>query len=63
MGNRTDRVKGRGKEALGRLVHSKDLESEGKADRRDAEAAARVSHAKQQVEGLIDKAKDVPNRK
>ena len=48
--------KGRGKEAVGRLVHDKGLESEGAAERRSAETAARVGHAKEQVEGLIDTA-------
>jgi uncharacterized protein YjbJ (UPF0337 family) len=56
MGNKSDRVKGRGKEAVGRLVHDKDLESEGASERRGAETAARVGLAKEQVEGLIDTA-------
>ena len=57
MGSKSDRVKGRGKEAVARLVHNKDLESKGTAERHSAETAARVSHAKQQVEGLIDTAR------
>jgi len=57
MGSKSDRVKGRGKEAVARLVHNKYLKSKGTAERHSAETAARVSHAKQQVEGLIDTAR------
>jgi uncharacterized protein YjbJ (UPF0337 family) len=58
MGAKTDQVKGQVKEAAGNLTGDKDLESEGKADRRAGEAKEKVGHAKDKVEEVIDKAKD-----
>lgn len=57
MSGRTDRVKGRAKQAFGILTGNKDLESEGKADRRTGEAKENVDHAKDKVDEVIDKVK------
>jgi len=58
MAGKTDQVKGQVKEAVGSLTGDKDLESEGKADRRAGETKEKVADAKDKVEGVIDKAKD-----
>jgi uncharacterized protein YjbJ (UPF0337 family) len=58
MGEKTDQAKGRVKEAAGSLTGNKDLESEGKADRRAGEAKEKLDHAKDRVEEVIDKAED-----
>ena len=74
MGEKTDQAKGRVKEAAGALTGDKDLESEGKADRRAGEVKEKLGHAKDkveevvdkaegQVEELVDKAKDALHRK
>ena len=56
MSEKTDQVKGKAKEAVGRLTGKKDLESEGKADRRAGEAKEKLSDARGKVEEVIDKA-------
>ena len=58
MGEQSDQVKGKVKEAVGSLTGDKDLESEGKADRRAGEAKEKVGKAKDKVEDVIDTAKD-----
>ncbi|MGZ6854974.1 MAG: CsbD family protein [Mycobacteriaceae bacterium] len=58
MGEKSDQVKGKVKEAVGSLTGDKDLESEGKADRRAGEAKEKVGKAKDKVEDVIDTAKD-----
>ena len=63
MGEKTDQAKGRVKEAAGALTGDKDLESEGKADRRTGEAEEKVDHAKDKVDEVIDVTKDVLRRK
>jgi uncharacterized protein YjbJ (UPF0337 family) len=63
MGAKTDRVKGKAKEAAGSLVGDKDLESEGKADRRAGEAKARLARAENTAEEVVDKAKDALHRR
>ena len=63
MGAKSDQVKGHAKEAAGSLTGDKDLESEGKADRRAGEAKEKVDHAKDNVNDVIDKAKDASQRK
>jgi uncharacterized protein YjbJ (UPF0337 family) len=63
MGAKSDRVKGHAKEAAGSLAGDKDLEAEGKADRRAGEAKEKVDHAKDKVDDVIDKAKGVLHRK
>jgi len=57
MAGKTDQVKGKVKEAVGSLTGDKDLESEGKADRRAGEAKEKLDHAQDKVEEAIDKAK------
>jgi uncharacterized protein YjbJ (UPF0337 family) len=74
MGAKSDQVKGHAKEAVGSVIGDKDLESEGKADRRAGEVKEKVenvtdkagdvvSEAKDAVEDVVDKAKDVAHRK
>ena len=58
MGAESDQVKGHAKEAAGSLTGDKDLESEGKADRRAGEAKEKLDHAKGKIEEVIDKARD-----
>lgn len=58
MGAKADRVKGTGEEAVGRLIGDKDLESEGRADRRAGEVKEKVGKTEDLAEGAIDKAKD-----
>jgi uncharacterized protein YjbJ (UPF0337 family) len=63
MSAKSDQVKGHVKEAAGVLSGDKDLESEGKTDRRTGEAEERIEHAKEKVEEVIDKTKDAMHRK
>ncbi|MGZ4141875.1 MAG: CsbD family protein [Actinomycetota bacterium] len=58
MGAKTDQLKGQAKEAVGSLTGDKDLESEGKADRRAGEAKEKVDKAKDKVEEVVDDTKD-----
>jgi uncharacterized protein YjbJ (UPF0337 family) len=58
MGGKSDQVKGKVKEAAGSLTGDKDLESEGKADRRAGEAKEKLGHAKDKVDEVIDKGED-----
>lgn len=56
MGERTDDLKGRAKEALGDLTDNRDLEREGKID----QAKGKVKEtAKNVTDKLGDKAKDL----
>ena len=52
MAGKSEQMKGKAKEAVGDLTGSKDLKSEGKADRQAGEA-------KEKVDKVIDKAKGV----
>ena len=74
MSGKTDQVKGQVKEAAGALTGDKDLESEGKADRRAGDAKEKLEDAKDKikevvddiegkVEDVVDKAKDALHRK
>ena len=63
MSGKSDQVKGRAKEAAGTLTGNKDLESEGKTDRRTGEAKEKVDHAKDKVDEAADKVKDALDRK
>lgn len=56
MGGKTDRIKGRAKQAAGVLVGDKRLENEGKVDR----IAGGVKEA---AEGVVDKVKSAIRRK
>jgi len=58
MSAKSDQAKGHVKEAVGVLTGDKDLESEGKKDRRTGEAEEKIDHAKDKVEGAIDSTKD-----
>ena len=63
MGAKSDQAKGKAKEAAGILSGHKDLESEGKADRRTGEGKEKIDDAKDKLEGLVDKAGDTLRRK
>jgi uncharacterized protein YjbJ (UPF0337 family) len=56
MGEKTDQVKGRVKEAVGDVTDNDKLKHEGHADRL-------AGDAKEKVEEVIDKAKDALQRK
>lgn len=55
MGEKTDDIKGRVKEAAGDLTDDKDLQREGKVDQFTADV-------KEKVGDVADKVKDVINR-
>jgi uncharacterized protein YjbJ (UPF0337 family) len=63
MSAKSDQVKGHVKEAAGVVSGDKDLESEGKTDRRTGEAEEKIDHAKDKVEEVVDKTKDALQRK
>jgi len=63
MAGKTDQMKGQVKEAVGSLTGDKDLESEGKADRRAGETKEKLAEAKDKVEEVVDKAKDALHRR
>lgn len=52
-------MRGQAKEAVG----DKDLESEGKADRRAGEVKEKVENVTDKVDDVIGEAKDVAHRK
>ena len=56
-------MRGHVKEAAGSLTGDKDLESEGKADRRAGEAKEKLDHARDKVDEVIDSAKGALHRK
>jgi uncharacterized protein YjbJ (UPF0337 family) len=58
MAGKTDQVKGRGKEAVGSITGDKDLQSEGKVDRRAGETKEKLGHANEKIDEIIDKAGD-----
>jgi uncharacterized protein YjbJ (UPF0337 family) len=58
MSAKSDQVKGHVKEAAGVLSGNKDLESEGKTDRRTGEAEEKIDYAKDKVEAVIDVTRD-----
>jgi uncharacterized protein YjbJ (UPF0337 family) len=58
VSGKTDRVKGRAKEIAGTVVGDKDLESEGKTDRRAGEMKEKLDHAQDKVKEMISKAGD-----
>jgi uncharacterized protein YjbJ (UPF0337 family) len=58
MSAKSDQVKGHVKEAAGVFAGDKDLESEGKVDRRTGEAEEKIDHAKDKVEEVIDSTMD-----
>jgi uncharacterized protein YjbJ (UPF0337 family) len=58
VSGQSDQVKGRAKEIAGTVLGDKNLESEGKADRRVGEGKEKLDHAKGKVKALIDQAGD-----
>jgi uncharacterized protein YjbJ (UPF0337 family) len=63
MGDKSDQVKGRVKEAVGSLKGDKDLKREGRTDRRVGEVKEKLGHVEGRVEAGIDKAKDAIHKK
>lgn len=62
MGEKTDQVKGRVKEAVGDLTDDDDLKRDGKTDRVAGQVKEHVGDAKDKVEEVIDKTKDAVRR-
>ena len=58
MGDKSDQVKGRAKEAVGSLTDDADLKREGRMDRIAGEAKEKLGHAKDKFEDVIDATKD-----
>jgi uncharacterized protein YjbJ (UPF0337 family) len=58
MSAKSDQVKGKAKQAAGIITGNKNLEAEGKADRRSAGAKEKVEHAKSKIEGVLDTAEE-----
>lgn len=58
MGATSDKVQGQAKEVAGIVTSDRDLEAEGKADRRTGEAKEKVDDVKDTVKGLVDDVKD-----
>lgn len=63
MGEKTDQVKGRVKEAVGSLTGDAATKREGRTDRLAGEAKEKVGDASDKIEEVIDKAKDAIQRK
>ncbi len=59
MAGKADQIKGKTKEAVGDLTGSKDLKSEGEADRQSGEAKEKVGKIEKKIEIGIDKAKNM----
>ncbi|HEY5120332.1 MAG TPA: CsbD family protein [Acidimicrobiales bacterium] len=56
MAGKTEKSKGKVKEAVGSLTGNKKLESEGKIDRRAGETKEKIGRVKGKVEGVVEKA-------
>jgi len=56
MAGKLEKAKGMAKETVGGLTGNKDLESEGKIERRAGEAKEKVARAKHKVEEVTEKA-------
>jgi uncharacterized protein YjbJ (UPF0337 family) len=56
MAGKTEKSKGKVKEAVGSLTGNKKLESEGKIDRRAGETKQKIGRVKGKVEGVVEKA-------
>jgi len=56
MAGKIEKSKGKVKVAIGSLTGNKELESEGKIDRRAGEAKEKIGRVKSKVEGAADKA-------
>lgn len=62
MGEKSDQMKGRAKEAAGDLTDDDDLKREGKTDRLAGKAKEKAGDAKDKVDDLTDKVKDAVRR-
>jgi uncharacterized protein YjbJ (UPF0337 family) len=62
MSDKTDQIKGRAKEAAGKLTDDKGLEHEGRADRVAGETKQKLGQAKDKVDDAVDKVKDKVHR-
>ena len=58
MSGQSDQVKGHIKETAGIVTGDKDLEAEGKSDRKIGEAESKVEQAKDKVDEVVDSAKE-----
>ncbi|MDZ4827616.1 MAG: CsbD family protein [Actinomycetota bacterium] len=58
MGEKTDEMKGRAKEAVGALTDDDDLKREGKLDQATSSVKGKVEDAKDKIEDLVDDVKD-----
>lgn len=58
MGATGDQAKGKAKEVIGTVTGDKDLEAEGKADRRGGEAKEKLDDAKDKIEEVLHKVED-----
>jgi uncharacterized protein YjbJ (UPF0337 family) len=56
MGTKSEQMKGRAKEAAGRLTGNRKLEREGKADRSVAEAREGLGNALNKIEDVTNSA-------
>ncbi|HUV57708.1 MAG TPA: CsbD family protein [Acidimicrobiales bacterium] len=56
MSGKIDKTKGRIKEVVGSVTDNKDLETEGKIDRRAGEAKETISHLASKIEKAAEKA-------
>jgi len=58
MGEKTDQAKGRAEEAVGSVTGDKHLKRAGRSDRVAGETKAKLGHAEDKVERVIDTVKD-----
>jgi uncharacterized protein YjbJ (UPF0337 family) len=58
MSNESDQVKGHAKSVAGIVTGNKDLQAEGDAETRTAEAAAHIDDAKDKAVDVLDNIKD-----
>lgn len=58
MNTQSDQVKGHAKSVAGIVTGNKDLQDEGDAETRTADAAAHIDDVKDKVEAVVDHIKD-----
>ena len=58
MNTQSDQIKGHAKSVTGIVTGNKDLQAEGDAETRKADAAARVDDAKDKVADVVENVKD-----
>lgn len=56
--NKTEELKGRGKEAAGDITDNEDLQSEGKGDQAQAQGKQKINEVADTVKGKVDDLKD-----